>query len=222
MRIRTYTAPAVLVTGTLLLTACGGSPLEGKNGPEVAGLAADALEEAGSARLSGTITQGGQESEIDMRLQGDAGAGTLTVQGIKIELINVDGDSYLKGNEALLSAFFGLSGDAAADLEGQWIQMSGDNASDFSDFTLDSFLKELRDPEDGKYEDETSSDEVDGDSVIVVDQEDGPSLSVKDDDPPYPLQLSDEEGTVTFSEFGEEQDISAPDDVVPMDEVLGG
>jgi hypothetical protein len=63
---------AVLVAGVLLLTACGGdSPLEGKTGTDVADLAADALEEAGSARVSGSLTQDGNELELDLRLQDD-------------------------------------------------------------------------------------------------------------------------------------------------------
>ncbi len=223
MRIRTFTAPAVLVAGALLLTACGGdSPLEGKKGPEVAELAADALEEAGSVRLSGTMTQDGEETEIDMHLQGEDAAGTITVQGTEIELISVDGDVYLKATGELLASF-GAPADEAAKFEGRWIMIPAADAADFEDFTLDTFIEQLRDPDD-KIDDKTRSDELDGNSVVVVEQEDGSTLTVADDDPPYPLQLSggdNEEGTITFSNHGEDEDISAPDDVITEEELQG-
>jgi len=218
MRIRTFTAPAALVTGALLLTACGGnSPLEGKNGPDVAELAADALEEADAVHLAGTIDQDGQETEIDMQLQGDDASGTITVQDTEIELISVGGDVYLKATEDLLASF-GAPAEAAEQFEGRWIMVPAEDAADFQEFTLDQFLEELR---DGDYQDETSTDEVDGEDVVVVEQEDGPALSVKDDDPPYPLQMSDEDGTITFSNHGEEEDISAPEDVISPEELEG-
>lgn len=221
MRTRTFTVPAALAAGALLLTACGSSPLEGKNGPEVAGLAADALEEAGSVRLSGTIDQDGEETEIDMQLQGDDAAGTITVQGTEIELISVGGDVFLKATEELLASFGAPAGEAAQ-YEGRWLQIPAGDTGEFEEFTLGRFVEQLREPEEGEYEDETSEDEVDGDSVIVVEQSEGPALSVADDDPPYPLQLSDDEGTITFSDHGDEADISAPDDVVSPEELEGG
>jgi hypothetical protein len=224
MRIRTLTAPAALLTGALLLTACGGdSPLEGKNGPEVAELAADALEEAGAVHMSGSMVQDGEETEIDLQLQGDDAAGSITVQGTEIELISVGGDVFLKATEDLLTSF-GAPAEAAAEYEGQWIQMPSEDAAEFSDFTLENFVKELRDPE-GEIKDETRSDELDGDSVVVVEQEDGSTLTVADDDPPYPLELTgggEDEGTITFSNHGEEEDISAPEGVVSLEELAAG
>ena len=222
MRIRTFTAPAVLAAGALLLTACGSSPLEGKNGTEVAELAADALEEAGSVRLAGSMTQDGEETEIDMQLQGDDAAGTITVQGTEIELISVDGDVYLKATEELLASF-NAAPEATADFEGRWIQIPAEESADFEDFTLDSFIEQLRDPED-EIQDETRSEELDGDSVVVVEQEDGSTLTVADDEPAYPLAMEgsgDSEGTVTFSGHGDEEDISAPDDVISEEELQG-
>ncbi len=222
MRIRTFTVPAALAAGALLLSACGGSsPLEGKNGPEVAALAADALEEAGAVRLSGTIDQDGEETEIDMQLQGDDAAGTITVQGTEIELISVGGEVYLKATEDLLASFNAPAAEVEQ-YEGRWLQMPAGDSAEFQEFTLGRFVEELREPEEGEYEDETSEDEVDGESAIVVERSEGPALSVADDDPPYPLRLSDDEGTITFSDHGDEEDISAPDDVVSPEELEGG
>ncbi|WP_040338791.1 hypothetical protein [Candidatus Blastococcus massiliensis] len=223
MRTRSLTAPAVLLSAALLLSACGGdSPLEGKTGPEVAELAADALEEAGAVRMSGTMTEDGQEMEVDLQLQGDDAAGTITVDGTEIELISVDGDVYMKASPDLLASF-GLPEDIAAEFEGQWILMPADAAADFEDFSLKGFADELRNP-DGEIKDETRSDELDGDSVVIVEQEDGSTLTVKDDDPAYPLQITgagDAEGTVNFTNHGKKEDISAPEDVLDLEELMG-
>jgi hypothetical protein len=65
---------------------------------------------------------------------------------------------------------------------------------------------------------------TDGD-VAVVRQDDGSTLRVADDDPSYPLELTnkgDSAGTVTFSRFGEKQEISAPVNVLDLDALAGG
>ncbi|RBY76541.1 hypothetical protein DQ239_13410 [Blastococcus sp. TF02-09] len=215
MRIRTFTAPAALAAGALLLTACGSSPLEGKNGPEVAELAADALEEAGSVHLKGTLSQDGEEAEIDMQLQGDNAAGSITVQDMEIELINIGGDVYAKATPDFLASY-GVTAEDAEQYDGQWVAFPADGSSGFEEFNLTQTVEQLRgdDAEDG-----TDKDELDGDDVVVVTLEDGTELSVRDDDPPYPLELADDEGTFTFTEHGEDEDISAPEDVIELEQI---
>lgn len=222
MRTRSSTAPAVLVVGALLLSACGGSsPLEGKTGPEVAELAADALEEAGSVHVSGEMTEDGETGEIDLRLEGDDAAGTITMDGVEIEIISVDGTAYLRGTSDLVS-MLGIPAEAADQIEGKWIELPGDASADFEDFSLTGIADELRSPDDAK--DETRKDELDGDDVVIVEQEDGKSLVVKDDDPAYPLEMrggGDSKGTLTFRDHGEKQDIEAPDDIADLESILG-
>ncbi len=225
MRTRSFTAPAVLLTGALMLTACGGedSQLEGKTGQEVVELAADALEEAGSVRLSGTMVEDGEETEIDLRLEGDDAMGGITVDGVEVQLISVDGAIYLEATEDVVSSF-GLPAAIAAEVEGKWLQMPAAAAEDFDDFTLAGFLEELRSP-GGDVKEETRSDEVDGESVVLVEQEDGSTLVVKDADPAYPLEMragGDAKGTLTFSDHGKKQDITAPSDVIDLEELVGG
>jgi hypothetical protein len=224
MRTRSFAAPAALLTGALLLSACGGdSPLEGKTGEEVAALAADALEEAGAVRISGTMTTDGEEGEVDLQLQGDDAAGTITLGGAEIELISVGGDVFMKADPEFWASF-GMPEDAAAQFDGQWVAVPGDAAEDFADFSLTGIAEELRSP-DGEIKDETRKDELDGEDVVVVEQEDGSSLTVADDDPAYPLEMTgadDSEGTLTFSNHGDEEDISAPDDVLDLESVMGG
>lgn len=223
MRTRPSAVPVVLAAGVLLLSACGGdSPLEGSTGPEVAELAADALEEAGSVQVSGEITTDGESGEIDLWLTGDDAEGTITFSGSDVEIISVGGDLYMKADPEFWGSF-GMPGEVAAEVEDRWVAVPGDAAADFASFTLGSIADGLRETDD--VEDEPREDERDGDPVVVVEQADGTRLVVADDDPPYPLELSrggDSEGTLTFSDHGDDREISAPEDALDPETLVGG
>jgi hypothetical protein len=111
----------------------------------------------------------------------------------------------------------------AAQFDGQWVIVPADGASEFEDFTLAGFVQELREPE-SPVKDAVESGEVDGEDVVVVEQEDGSRLSVADDEDSYPLQITtegDSPGTLNFSRFGEEEDITAPTDALDLNELIG-
>ena len=217
------TASATLAAAALLLTACGSSPLDGKTGQEVAEAAAAALEEAGSVDVTGTMTTQGEEGEVDLHLQGDDAVGTITMAGTEIQLLNVDGAAYLQAPPDFWSSF-GLPAEIAAQFEGQWVVVPGEAGAAFSEFSLAGFVDELRNP-DGEVKEDVTEGEVDGEDVVIVEQEDGSSLKVANDDPSYPLELTndgDSSGTVRFSGFGETEDITAPSDAVDLAELVGG
>ncbi len=223
MRVRPLTATAGVATAALLLSACGSdSPLEGKTGEEVAAAAADALEEAGAVHIAGTMTQDGEEVEVDLQLQGEDAAGTLTFAGADVELISVDGDIFMQAPTDFWAAF-GMPEEMLGTFDGTWVLMPPEAAGEFETFTLAGFADNLREP-DGGIKEETRSEELDGKPVRIVEQEDGSTLTVADDDPAYPLQMEgsgDSEGTVTFTDHGEQADISAPEDALDLDELAG-
>lgn len=219
---------AVAASAAVLLTACGGddggddSPLAGRSGTEVTTAAADALEEAGAVHVQGAMSQDGTEAEIDMQLQGEDAAGSITMDGTELELVLVDGQQYLRAGAEFWAAS-GLPQQVAASLDGQWVIVPG-GSEDFADLTLAGIADSLRDP-DTPVADEVREDELDGQDVVVVEQEDGSELFVADDDPSYPLQITDADGgsgTLTFLGFGEEEDISAPAGAVDLEELAAG
>lgn len=216
---RLTTVPAA----ALLLSACGGSPLDGKTGSEVAAAAADALEEAGAVHMAGEIVQDGEESSVDLHLQGEDAEGMLTFGGVELQLLTVDGTSYLQTAPEFWASF-GAPEEVAASLEDQWVIVPEDVAGDFADFSLAGIVDQLRNPESA-VEDEVTSEEVDGEDAVVVRQEDGSQLTVRDDDPAYPLALTDDGDStsdIRFTRFGEEEDISAPEDPIELADALGG
>ena len=219
MRIPQLTVAAA---AALLLTACGGSPLDGKTGPEVAAAAADALKEAGSVHVSGTVEQNGEEGDIDLHLQGEDALGTITMAGVGLELMSVGGAVYLQAPPEFWAGS-GLPDEVAAQFDGQWVVVPAEGASEFKDFSLAGFVDELRNPE-SEVKDDVTTGEVDGQDVVVIEQEDGSTLSVADDDDSYPLKISNKgeaPGTLTFSRFGEEEDITAPTDALDLNELTG-
>lgn len=224
MHIRSLSATAGVAGAALLLSACGSdTPLEGRSGEEVAAAAADALEEAGAVHISGTMTQDGEEMGIDLQLQGDDAAGTLTIGGTDIEIISVGGDAFMQAPSEFWAGF-GMPDEALGMFDGTWVLMPPEAAGDFADFTLAGFADQLRDP-GGEIQEETHSAEVDGETVRIVEQEDGSTLTVADADPAYPLEMTgadDSEGSVTFSNFGEQEEISAPEDALDLGQLAGG
>ncbi len=99
-----------------------------------------------------------------------------------------------------------------------------DTGAAFSEFSLAGFVDELRNP-DGEVKEDVAEGEVDGEDVVIVEQEDGSNLKVANTDPSYPLELTndgDSAGTVRFSGFGETEDITAPADAVDLSQLAGG
>jgi hypothetical protein len=218
---------SVAVGAALLLTACGGHPLDGKTGPQVATAAADALQKAGAVHVTGTVAQDGEAGKVDLQLQGKDTVGTLTFNGAEVQLLTVDGTSYLQGAPEFWSSL-GLPDKDTAQFEGRWVTVPDQQQAVFEHFSLAGFVDQLRHPS-SDVKDDVTSDEVDGDRVVILEQGDGSTLTVADEEKPYPLQVADKVadkgGTpskLTFSRFGKKQDISAPSDPLDLTEILGG
>ncbi len=237
VRQRVATQLTAGLAAAVLLTGCGGSDESSEDaaassaassssaseetGAEVAADAADALEEAGAAHVTGTIGTGAEEQAIDLYLQGEDATGSITVAGQEVQLLTVGGVSYFQGPaDFWLSS--GVPQEAVDQLVGVWVVVPATEAAAFQQLTLTGLAQELRSPTDGAVEDEVTTEELDGEEVLVVTQADGSSLYVAADDPRYPLQIvnsGDDAGTLTFDGFGEEQEITAPADALDLSEL---
>ncbi len=221
MRIRTL---AALGTSALLLTACGadGNGMAELSGPEVADRAATALVEAGSAAVRGQYAMAGESGEIDLQVQGGDLTGTLSMAGQDVQLTSVGGQVYLQA-QADFWTMSGVPEEFAGQLGGRWVLLPPDAAAGFEELTLQGLADELRTPGDAEIREEVATEERDGEPVVVVSHDGGGTLVVAGEDEPYPLELTNPEdgGTLALSEFGEEQEITAPEDPLDIAE-LGG
>ncbi|HLM03945.1 MAG TPA: hypothetical protein VK402_02010 [Blastococcus sp.] len=231
---------AIAGAAALLLAGCGGSDgvdgaepgaasssseagssLSRMSGEEVAEASFKALEEAGAAHVQGTITEAGQEQALDLHLQDEDAIGSLTMDGVTLQLVFTGGTSYIQAPGDFWAAS-GVPEEAAASLDGVWILLPPDAATEFGALTLSGLVDELRTPEDDNaITGDVTTDELDGQPVVVVTQEDGSTLEVADSGPSYPLRLVDKgdaPGTVTFSRFGERVTITAPAGALDLSE----
>ena len=218
MRTRSLARAGALACGTaLLLTGCGAS--DDRTGPEVAADAADALEEAGAARVVADFEAAGAEQSFDLHLQGEDAVGSITTAGQEIQLIVTGGEVYAQA-PADFWAGFGMPEELLPTFDGAWVLMPEEAAAQFATITLSGLAEELRDPGDSEIQDEVREDELDGEDVLVVSQENGSTLSVLAGDDSYPVLIENSngegEGTMELSRFGEEEEISAPEDAVDL------
>ncbi|MDP5181073.1 hypothetical protein QOZ88_00335 [Blastococcus sp. BMG 814] len=239
MRIRRL---ATVGAAALLLAGCGGSEDAGTASPattsaaetgsslaeqDAAGVvdaAFSALEEAGAAHVVGSMQESGSTQELDLQLQGEDAQGTITMDGTLVELVYTAGGAYVRAPADFWAAF-GMPAEFAGQLEGQWVLMPEEAAGSFSTLTLSGLVDELRASGGDEITGEVTSEEVDGEPVVVVTQEDGSTLTVADGEgAPYPLRIEDKgdaPATVEFSEFGETVEITAPENPVDLN-TLGG
>jgi hypothetical protein len=219
MRLRTLLIPAV--ASLALLAGCTPapepepSPTPTTNGidalevEQIEARMAEALEEAGSFRLSGTGEVEGQTADIDIAVAGKQLQGSFTVMGIEIEIIvTEDGTAYLRGGAEL---FGPLLGTELGDIVGKWIKIPADNdlglIPDTSDFLA---------ADDHYTKGEVT--EYKGQPAITLVDTDGAKLYVSLVGEPYPLAVETAEGTLEFSDIGADITIEAPaaDEVVEI------
>lgn len=223
------------------LTACsddgGGDGGDFADSPAediVAAAKAD-MGELKAVKVSGTVTSDGQEIKLDIQSSSEGNCtGSIGVDGGTAELLGVDGVTWMKPDEAFWGQFAGGNVDEVLGLVGgKWVEIpaEGDSFDQFCD--VDALLEEmLEDDEDDESKYSTQgTEELDGDDVVLVDNEDpedGTSTGyVLVDEPHYLVKIEktegDDTGSVTFSEFNEEFDVEAPaaDEIVDLGALNG-
>jgi hypothetical protein len=211
------TAALLVVAASITLAGCGDSD----NG--VADLAADeivaevleAAEAAESVQVTGEMEVDGTELAFDMGFTADGATGTMTAEGVDIELLSVDGDVYMSGDADMWTT---LAGDPAAGalLANRRVLVPADDAAfeDFAGFAdLAGFVDELMTTEGSVSKGEET--EIDGQKVIgVISDDEGGTLYVATTGDPLPIQLAAPEGETGSLDFDWDAtvEVAAPDD----------
>ena len=204
--------------------SAGANGEAGKTGTQVADDAATAVEKAGSLHATGTASDAGTQQQVDLQLQGDDVAGSITTGGVRLDLIGTGGQLYAKAPAAFWTAS-GAPEAAAAQLDGVWVTVPSGAADQLGEFSLKGLVAELRAPTGTTIADEVGTDTIAGQDVVVVEQSDGSTVAVAATGTPYPLrevETGDSAGTVMYSGFGEKQPIAAPPSPVDLSQVAGG
>ena len=179
-----------------------------------------------SLHLAGSIsmTEGDVGLDMDVSTSGDC-QGSMTIKGGTAQILSVDGMAYIKGDEAFWTANAGSQAPAVIAMLGdKWMKTgsSDDQLAQLCD--LDQFL-------DGMDEDKGTDDalgevtDVEGVQAIeITSKKDGGTTHawVAVDGKHYIVKLEmeggDEPGTITFSDFNKELELTAPaaDEIVDL------
>ncbi|SEP00063.1 hypothetical protein [Trujillonella endophytica] len=236
MRVRAL-ALALAGAAALTLTACGddsaddgsftplsSSPTAGvQSGPELITAAADALAQAGSVRLQGTVPVGEGTTDVDLQLIGEDAAGSLTVAGATVQVVVVGGDAYVQADAAFWAAQE-LPPAAVAQLEGVWVLAPAEGGAALGVLTLARVVTEFRRPAEGADGAEVTTGNLEGQPVWEVRSADGAVMRIASEGTPYPLELERtglQAGIMRLSEFGVVPPIQAPAEFLDLSSLAG-
>ncbi|AYY11938.1 hypothetical protein EF847_03660 [Actinobacteria bacterium YIM 96077] len=188
---------------------------------EVLDLVIQSLDEAETYRVQGTTLAG---STIDISFKvGEGSVGTVTTDS-EVELVASDDVVYITSDPSTLADV--VDEDIEETIADKWLLLSPESSSNFRIFVEGS---EFADAVLGsEVEDEmTSVQEVDGvPAVGLIFAENGGTLWVAAEGEPRPIRFEERgasggSGVLTFSDFGEEVELSVPDedDVVDPSEL---
>jgi hypothetical protein len=215
----------------LLVAGCGGSSGAKSNGvtsqtpDQILTEMKTDVAKATSVHVTGKINPGSSSVSLDLQLaKGKGGTGTVTFNGLTIQIIR-DGDKlYFKGNQAFLKKY---SGGAAQLLAGKWFVVPS-STSGFSSFKPLTNIVDLvgrilgAAPSTLKKGDTTT---IGGQPALaIVDARTGGTLYVSTTGPVYPLQLKPKSGSqlVSFSDWDEPVTITPPENPVDLSKLTGG
>jgi hypothetical protein len=236
MRMRTLLVP-VAAAATLLLAGCTGAPnpdatstptpttngLEAMSADEILEAAEEALTEAESVHVSGTVGEGAEAITLGITYAGANAVGTIELFGVAADIRKLGNDVYVKAADTSLYEQF-LTDEQKALLPliaNKWVKVNAGLAVMFIPgvpLTVERFTVHTPPLEKGEVT------EVDGTPAITVTDADGQSYAVAIVGEPYILESTYEGSTLTFSDYDKSVTIEAPAeaDVVDVMALLAG
>jgi hypothetical protein len=223
--MRTRVLSSLTVLGLAVsLAACGKDSGFGDQAvADIEAQAATDMKALNSMHIAGSVSTSGGEAafDIDASKGGDC-SGTMTIKGGTAQILSVSGTSYLKGDEAFWTANAGAQAEAVIAMLGdKWLKTSGSDAQLAELCDLDKFLDGM-DKDKGTGDAKGEITEINGvDAIEITSEKDGATTHawVAVDGKHYIVKLETEggeqPGTLTFSDFDKELNVTAP----PADEV---
>lgn len=188
--------------------------IEALTADEILAKSTEALNKATSYRVTGSAEEEGTKATIDLTVAGKNVKGTIKAEGMEIEVVQVDGQTFLKADalwESLLGAFVQDKAQlnlALTAIKGKYVKAPADDDS------LSSFIpkpEELLKPEGGGAFTKGAVTTIDGKSVITLTDTKGNKLYVANTGEPYPVRLESANGDkIDIVEVGASATITAP------------
>ncbi len=241
-------AVLTLTAGGLAVAGCGGdstpaasstaATAAADNGvgaltaTEILKKASDAAASADSVTIKGDFTQGSETVGLNMAMARDAADGTLTINGVDVQLRLVGDTIFMKGSKDFWTALgLGSQGEVLSALVAdKWFSVPLDtteNASGLSSlgqFTdKDGLLQSLVNTD--KSVTVAGTSEINGQPVVLVSNGKG-TLAIATTGEPYPIQVkgdsTDGTGTIDFINWNGPVNAVKPSGAIDLDVLMGG
>lgn len=225
-------ACGLLLTSLLvLLSGCGssspsGNGLASKSPTEIVAAAKAAAAGAASAHVAGSIVDQGKPISLDMELvAGKGGKGKLTLEGLSINLVQVNGAVYMNGSTAFYKHVAGAA--AAQLLQGKWLKAPSTDSNFASLAQLTNLGKLIGTAlaSHGKLASAPSKTIAGQKAVGVTDVTKGGTLYVASTGTAFPIEITKSGasgGTITFDRWNKPVTLSAPANAINIDQLKSG
>jgi hypothetical protein len=204
-----------LAATAAILAGCGGggSSSNGEASKSATAILADARQAAlaaGSARVTGTIHDSGQTIGLDLKITGQGGGGTMTLQGSKLDIVRIGKNVYIRAPSSFYEKV-GAGKAAGQLLDGRWLKAPA-STPDFAQLAsltdMNAFVGQALKP-DGTIS-KGGETTINGQKAIQLKSSKGGSLYISEEGKPYPVEIKGgggSSGTLTLSDWGS---VSAP------------
>jgi hypothetical protein len=197
-------------------TSAASNGVESLSATEIVAKAKQALLDAKSVRIKGAIAEEGQQLTLDMRLSEADSEGVIKIPQGSLKVVIANGTAYIQPDDAFWKAFSGGNPAVLPLVSGKWIKpKAGDpNWKEFLQlFDFNGFASQVLTPDGPVTKDGTKT--IDGTPAVGVTDTgaDAGTLWVATSGPAYPLLVEpkkSQEGSLTFSQFGEPVTATAP------------
>jgi hypothetical protein len=228
-----FLGASLLLVLVALLSGCGssssssGNGIASKSAAQIVQAAKVAAAGAVSAHVAGSIVSEGKPISLDMELlAGKGGKGRISLEGLSLDLIDVDKAVYINGSAAFYKH---LAGSAAAQLlQGKWLK-APDSTGNFASFSSLTDLGKLVGSTlaaHGALSRATSTTTVEGQKVIgVTDATKGGTLYVAATGTPYPIEITKAGaggGKIVFDRWNKPVTLTPPASSINIDALQTG
>lgn len=233
--LRAHLSPRVAALAVAVLAAalagCGssspsGNGLAAKSPTQILAATKAAATAAATVHVSGSIVNEGKPISLDMELEaGKGGKGSIALEGLAIQLIQLNGTVYIKGSDAFYSHVAGTA--AAQLLRGKWLKApatSGNFSSLASLTDLTKLIGSTLEAHGALTSAGTTT--VNGQKAVgVTDKSKGGTLYVASTGVAYPLEIAKGGaggGKIVFDRWNKPVSLSAPTEAVSINQLQSG